>query len=101
VITVFEVSLEAHDPSKNLARSYSLRVGQDLFGAWQLELQHGRIGTRGRVRHLAFDTPASVRAEVRRRLKRRESAPRRIGASYQVIAVEGLAWLAEPAQQSG
>lgn len=98
MMTVFDLALEARDESRNIARSYSLRVGRDLFGTWVMELQHGRRGTRGRLRLLAFGDEAEVRREVRRRLKRRASAPKRIGVGYRTINVDGAAWLAgEPA----
>jgi hypothetical protein len=97
VIAAFAIALEARAPDLGLARAYRLRVGQDLFGVWVVELQHGRIGTAGRLRQMAFDSPDGARAEIRRRLKRRASAPRRIGVGYRVVGLDGGTWLDEGA----
>jgi predicted DNA-binding WGR domain protein len=93
MLTTFSIDLEARDQAQNLARSYGISAGRDLLGAWVVEVRHGRIGTYGRVRHLAFDDEASARAEIRPCLKRRASAPRRIGAVYRTVPGEGQVWL--------
>jgi hypothetical protein len=95
LIARFAIALEARDPSRGLARTYRLAVGRDLFGTWVIELRHGRIGCPGRLRQLAVNSEAAARAEIRRRLKRRASAPRRIGTRYQVVDLQGDAWLDE------
>jgi predicted DNA-binding WGR domain protein len=97
LVVRFAIALEARDPALSLARAYGLEAGQDLFGTWVVELRHGRIGHRGRTRLLAFDSEVAARAEIRRCLKRRATAPRRIGTGYQVVAMEGGAWLEEGA----
>lgn len=94
MIARFAIALEARDAARNLARAYGLEAGQDLFGTWVVALQHGRIGRPGRLRQFAVASEAAARAEIRRRLKRRATAPRRIGVSYQVVDMEGGAWLA-------
>ena len=46
--------LEKRDPTKNLARFYSLIVLPNLFGQWSLQREWGRIGQAGKVRTLHF-----------------------------------------------
>jgi predicted DNA-binding WGR domain protein len=96
LVARFMIALEARDPARNLARAYGLEAGQDLFGTWVVELRHGRIGRRGPTRLLAFDSEAATRAEIhRRRLERRATAPCRIETGYQVVDLQGDAWLDE------
>lgn len=77
--------LEARDPSRNVARRYFLRVSPDLFGAVIVELAWGRIGTAGQERRLSFQDLRGARLFVRKVLRRRKSAPGRIGTSYKVV----------------
>jgi len=92
MVARFVIALEARAPGRNLGRAYGLEATQGLFGTWVVELRHGRIGG-GRVRLLAFENEAAARAEIRRRLKRRATAPGRIGTGYQVVDLHGGAWL--------
>lgn len=83
MLTVFGVLLEARDPERNRWRSYRVEAGRDLFGTWLVEVTFGRIGSpRGRtVRYVAGDEQAAQRL-ARACLRRRGSAPRRIGIGY-------------------
>jgi hypothetical protein len=88
----FHIRLEARDPARDCFRSYRLDAGTDLFGTWLVDATYGRIGTPGRtVRHVACDE-AEARRIVRHCLKRRATAPKRIGIPYQ------LRDLADPGQ---
>jgi len=44
------VTLRRVDPSRNMARFYSLAVERDLFGRVVLVRRWGRIGTAGKIR---------------------------------------------------
>lgn len=44
------VHLEACDPERNIWRSYSIAAGQDLFDHWNVAINYGRIGTKGRTK---------------------------------------------------
>src|SRR5271169_5790031 len=44
----FLQALEARDPAFGRFRAHLLEAGTDLFGAWLVDVTHGRIGTRGR-----------------------------------------------------
>ena len=73
---------EARNETRNIARSYRLSIGTDLFGWSIVEQQWGRIGSAGRSRRIAFERPEAAQRHVRTVIARRASAPRRIGAAY-------------------
>ena len=73
---------EARDEQRNIARSYRLSIGTDLFGWSIVEQQWGRIGSAGRARRFAFEQPEAAQRHVRTVIARRASALRRIGAAY-------------------
>lgn len=92
MIAAFEIALEAHDAKHGSARTYGVAADRDLFGTWILELRYSRIDPAGRRRLIAYANEDAARAEIRRRLKRRDSAPRRIGAVHQVVALADGSW---------
>ena len=81
----FTILLEARDPARNRWRAYRIAAGQDLFGVWIVELTYGRIGARGHTKTVAVEDEAAARHYVQRCLKRRATAPKRIGIGYKVI----------------
>ncbi len=82
MMNAFSALLEARDPALGRFRSYHLQAGTDMFGTWLVEVNYGRIGTPGRrLRYLASDE-AEARKLVQRNLRRRATAPRRIGVAY-------------------
>jgi hypothetical protein len=87
----FSILLHACNPVKNHWRSYHIAAGRDLFGDWIVELTYGRIGSGGRTKVVQVADEEAARHYVRDCLKKRASAPRRIGISYQVVATQG-AW---------
>ena len=92
---VFAIELQAVSPQAQHRRAYEFHVGSDLFGQLVVTIDFGVIGARGQRRmHLVADI-AEAQAMVRRALRRRLSAPRRIGVPYRVIACHDLGcWLA-------
>lgn len=74
--------LEARDPTHNVHRAYSIAYGQDLFGNWIVETTYGRIGAKGRTIVTVVDNEEEALKHVQKALKRRQSAPKRIGVSY-------------------
>ena len=48
--------LEKRDPATNQARYYRMQVLPNLFGAWTLYREWGRIGQSGKVRMKWFDS---------------------------------------------
>jgi len=77
-MTLLSMVLHARNPQKNVARAYTLHVGSNLFGEIEVVTTYGRIGTRGRSKTY----PCSSQDEA---LKRRLSAPKRIGVHYHIV----------------
>ena len=92
---MFAIELQAVSPQAQHRRAYEIHVGPDLFGQLVVTIDFGVIGTRGQRRvHLVADI-ADAQVVVRRALRRRLSAPCRIGVPYRVIACHDLGcWLA-------
>lgn len=82
-----EIYLEAVNPERNCMRSYRLTLTRDLFGVFMVEARYGRIGTKGRGIVHSFDDEGSARGYLETCLARRQSSPRRIGASYLPISI--------------
>ena len=59
------IHLTRRDPSKNMARFYALDVHPDLFGAWLLTAEWGRIGQSGTVRKHVFPDQTMAAAMLR------------------------------------
>lgn len=85
------ISLEARAPERDCFRAYRIAAGKDLFGAWLVEMTYGRIGTSGRTKARSFNNLDAAAAEVRSCLRRRATAPQRIGTAYVLMAIERAA----------
>lgn len=96
---LLSVVFEAHHPKKNHHRRYELVIGRDLLNEWTVAIRYGRAGLRGQEQRFASPQSDAMRAVVRDRLRRRLSAPRRIGCSYHLTAYsaapgfDGSVWL--------
>jgi len=82
--------LEARDSSRNIHRAYSIAYGQDLFGNWIVETTYGRIGGKGRAIVTVVNNVDEALKYVQKALKRRQSAPQRIGVGYEDRTALGL-----------
>jgi hypothetical protein len=82
MLRVSSVELEARNPGANRLRHWRLDLGRDLLGAWVAEVRFGRIGLRGRLLRRVFASEAEALAYMRRGLRRRATAPARIGVPY-------------------
>jgi hypothetical protein len=80
------VAFEAHHPGNNHHRRYQVTVGRDLLDHWTVAILYGRVGQGGQERRYASINPDDMRAVIRDRLRRRLSAPKRIGCSYRLSA---------------
>jgi predicted DNA-binding WGR domain protein len=59
------------DASKHMHRYYRMDVQPDLFGAWCLMREWGRIGSSGQMHSIPFPTPAEAEAAFhKQRLKK-------------------------------
>lgn len=74
--------LRAVDRTRNIDRRYEIQVVVDLFGRYHVLTSWGRAGTAGQVRSEVLDDRAGAERAVRAHLRRRASAPRRIGVPY-------------------
>jgi hypothetical protein len=76
-----------------------ISVGRDLFDDWTVSIWYGRTGQGGQMKRFASPQAKVVRAIIRERLRRRLSAPKRIGCPYQLTSLESAsgfdasAWL--------
>ena len=91
------ITLVALYPERNIRRTYRLALGRDLFGDWTVELCYGRMGQRGQERRITCASLEEARRVTRACLRRRASAPRRIGCPYRVASIDpGTADLLSP-----
>jgi predicted DNA-binding WGR domain protein len=79
------LELVARDLPRNINRRYAIERSVDLFGAHLVETSWGRYGTWGQSKRCAFDNPSDADRAVAMHLRRRASAPRRIGIPYRVV----------------
>jgi len=93
------VAFEAHNAEKNHHRRYQVTVGRDLLDDWTVSIRYGRTGQSGRELRYVAAEPEAMRAVIRDRLRRRLSAPKRIGCPYRLAAFssapgfDATAWL--------
>jgi len=80
----FRIVLEAKNPDRRCFRQYRVEAGTDLFGVWVVEVSYGRIGAAGRLRSFVVRNEGEARRLAQRILKRRATAPRRIGVAYRI-----------------
>ena len=82
MLAVASIELEARKPAANRLRRWQLDLGKDLLGAWVAEVRFERIGSRGRLLRRVFASEDEALAYMRRGLRRRATAPTRIGVPY-------------------
>ena len=87
-MTSLSIRLEARSAAHRCYRAYAIDVATDLFGAWLVDMSYGRIGTIGRSKIRSFATIEDAQDEVRACLRKRATAPRRIGVAYHVHRVD-------------
>jgi hypothetical protein len=80
--------LEACAPALGRFRAYRIVAGRDLFGVWMVEMSYGRIGTLGRTKARSYICIEDAAVAVRESLRRRATAPRRIGVAYRLCSVD-------------
>jgi predicted DNA-binding WGR domain protein len=83
---LLSIAFEAHHAEQNHHRRYEVRLGRDLFDAWTVVIRYGRTGQGGQERRYASSEPDAMRAVIRTCLRRRLSAPKRIGCKYRLAA---------------
>lgn len=78
------VAFEAHNAERIHHRRYEVVLGKDLLDDWTVTIRYGRVGQGGRLLRFASPRPGDIRAVIRDRLRRRLSAPKRIGCPYRL-----------------
>jgi predicted DNA-binding WGR domain protein len=92
-MTSLHIRLEARSLARRCHRAHEVAVSADLFGAWLVEMSYGRIGALGRTKTRSFRSADDAAAQVKTCLRKRASAPRRIGVAYRVrSAVQNGDW---------
>ena len=81
-------TFEAHNTEKNHHRRYSIRIGRDLLDDWTVTIEHGRTGQAGKETRFGSSEIEVIQAIIRDRLRRRLSAPKRIGCAYRLAILE-------------
>ena len=85
--------------NENHHRRYQITVGCDLLNDWTVIIRYGRTGQGGREIRFASPRPEEMRSMIRDRLRRRLSAPKRIGCPYRLTILtsapsfDAAAWL--------
>ncbi len=96
---LLNLTFEAHHAELNHHRRYEITVGQDLLDDWIVSIRYGRMGERGQEKRFAAAEANELKAIIRDRLRRRLSAPRRIGCAYRMTNLntaagfDASAWL--------
>jgi predicted DNA-binding WGR domain protein len=81
------IAFEAHSPEKNHHRRYQVTVGRDLLDDWTVAIRYGRTGQGGQEKRFASPKAEEMQAVIRDRLRRRLSAPKRIGCPYRLTVL--------------
>jgi len=96
MMSEFSIHLEARAPELGRWRAYRVEAGRDLFGSWVVATTFRRIGSSGRTLFQAAPSEAEACRLVAQSLRRRASAPRRIGAGYRQTEVRDPHGMDEP-----
>jgi predicted DNA-binding WGR domain protein len=86
------IELHARDPANNKHRAWRVIAGADLFGLWTAHVSFGRIGSVGRTMRHEFSSEMAAVAFVRRGLRRRATAIRRLGVPYRPVETSSAAY---------
>lgn len=84
-----QIELRLVDPERNRDRVYLIEVDDDLFGGMTVTVTHGRRNVWTRPRRLSVPDRAAALRLVAERLKRRNTARRRLGAAYELVSATG------------
>ena len=82
------IIMEARDPSRNQARAYMIEAGTDLWGDFVVSTSFGRIGSRGRTRRQAFNTPEEAIPAIRSILSQRLKTSKKRSVPYTILSMQ-------------
>jgi hypothetical protein len=69
----------------NIDRVYEVRVDKGLFKSWLVIMAYGRYGRGSHQRIYSFVTREEVKIFIKKILKKRSQAEKRIGCCYKLI----------------
>ena len=78
------IAFEAHNDENNHHRRYQIVLGRDLLDDWPVGINYGRCGQRSQEKRFASTRAEEMQALIRTRLRRRLTAPKRIGCAYRL-----------------
>jgi hypothetical protein len=81
------IAFEAHHAELNHHRRYQVTIGRDLLDDWTVAIRYGRVGQGSQEKRFASPQADDMRAVIRDRLRRRLTAPKRIGCPYRLAAL--------------
>lgn len=87
MLTLLSIALEAHNDELNRHRRYVVEVGRDLLGDWAVTIGYGRAGEPLRLMQFGSPDALAMQRVVREHLRRRLTAPRRIGCAYRLTSM--------------
>ena len=94
IVLDFRITMEARNPAGGCLRHYRVEAGTDLFGVWVVQISYGRIGSVGCSRSYVVRDEAEARRLTQSILKRRATAPRRIGVPYRTLElIDPAGWV--------
>ena len=102
---ILNIALEAHNHERNHHRRYEVSVERDLLGDWLVTIRFGRVGGGTQERRFGCADADAAQRVVRAHLRRRLSAPRRIGCAYRVLSLGSPSsvlnvWMPEDCRQA-
>jgi hypothetical protein len=84
-MSLLHLKLRAMTADKITNRDYEIFVLKVLFGFYGVTLAFGRHGLRGTYKNHIFETKEEAKAFVCKTLRKRLTAPKRIGCSYVLV----------------
>lgn len=81
------MAMEAHSEERNHHRRYEITVGTDVLNHWVVIVRFGRVGQALQEIQFADPDVDAAKRIVARCLRRRLSAPRRIGCAYRFVGL--------------
>ena len=84
------ISLRAVNPERNINRVYEIVLSKALFNTWGVIIAYGRYGQASKQRTYNFQCVEEAKSFINKVLKKRLTAPKRIGCAYNVVNHYGL-----------
>ena len=82
---LLHLAFEAHNDEANHHRRYEMTLGRDLLDYWTVTIRYGRCGRGGQEIRYASQSAEEIQQVIAGHLRRRRSAPKRLGCSYHLV----------------